>query len=62
MYSWKDHGGILLNCFLREEADKVLEEFHVGDRYHPKIFKTSLCHVCFWSWFKLGLEVNLGFG
>ena len=28
---WKDHGGILLNCFLKEEADKVLEEFHAGN-------------------------------
>ena len=22
---WKDHGGILLNCLLKEEADKFLE-------------------------------------
>ena len=22
---WKDHGGILLNCLLKEEVDKVLE-------------------------------------
>ena len=28
---WKDHGEILLNYFLKEEADKVLEEFHAGD-------------------------------
>ena len=28
---WKDHGGILLNCLLKDEANKVMEEFHVGD-------------------------------
>ena len=27
----KDRCGILLNFLLKEEADKVLEEFHVGD-------------------------------
>eukprot|EP00253_Pinus_taeda_P032972 PITA_32972 len=28
---WKDIGGILLNCLLEEEAEKVIEEFHKGD-------------------------------
>ena len=28
---WKNHEGILLNCLLKEEADKVLKEFHAGD-------------------------------
>jgi hypothetical protein len=28
---WKDPGGILLNCLLKDEADKVLQEFHVGE-------------------------------
>eukprot|EP00253_Pinus_taeda_P017583 PITA_17583 len=28
---WKDAGGILLNCLLEEEVDKVIEEFHKGD-------------------------------
>ena len=28
---WKDPGGILLNCLLKDEADKVLQDFHVGD-------------------------------
>ena len=28
---WKDPGGILLNCLLKDEADKVLQEFHAGD-------------------------------
>ena len=28
---WKDHGGILLNCLLKDEADKVMEEFHAHD-------------------------------
>eukprot|EP00253_Pinus_taeda_P034247 PITA_34247 len=27
---WKDAGGILLNCLLEEEADKVIDEFHKG--------------------------------
>lgn len=27
----KDVGGILLNCLLEEEADKVIEKFHKGD-------------------------------
>jgi hypothetical protein len=28
---WKDPGGILLNCLLKDEADKVLKDFHAGD-------------------------------
>lgn len=28
---WKNHEGILLNYLLKEESDKVLQEFHVGD-------------------------------
>jgi len=28
---WKDYGGILLNCLLRDEADKVMQEFHARD-------------------------------
>jgi len=28
---WKDTGGILLNCLLEEEVDKVIEEIHKGD-------------------------------
>jgi len=28
---WKNHKGILLNCLLKEEANKVLKEFHAGD-------------------------------
>jgi len=28
---WRDHEGILLNCLLKEESEKVLQEFHVGD-------------------------------
>jgi hypothetical protein len=28
---WKDPGGILLNCLLKDEADKVLQYFHAGD-------------------------------
>jgi hypothetical protein len=28
---WKDAGGIILNCLLKDEADKSLQEFHEGD-------------------------------
>jgi hypothetical protein len=28
---WKDVGGILLNCLLKDEVDKVMQEFHEGD-------------------------------
>ena len=28
---WKNHEGVLLNCLIKEETDKVLKEFHVGD-------------------------------
>ena len=28
---WKNHEGILLNCLIKEEADKVLKEFHAWD-------------------------------
>jgi hypothetical protein len=28
---WKDPGGILLNFLLKDEADKVLQDFHEGD-------------------------------
>jgi len=27
---WRDHEGILLNCLLNEEFDKILEEFHAS--------------------------------
>ena len=27
---WKDNGGILFNCLLKDEADKVMQEFHAG--------------------------------
>ena len=28
---WKNHEGILLSCLLKEEPNKVLQEFHAGD-------------------------------
>jgi hypothetical protein len=28
---WKGPGGILLNCLLKDKADKVLQEFHAGE-------------------------------
>ena len=38
---WKDQGGILLNFLLKEEADKVLEEFHTGDCGGHLYWKTT---------------------
>ena len=28
---WKNHEGVLLNCLIKDETDKVLKEFHAGD-------------------------------
>lgn len=28
---WKNHEGILLNCLIKEEVDKVLKQFHARD-------------------------------
>jgi len=28
---WKDHGGILLNCLVEDEAQQVMSDFHKGD-------------------------------
>jgi hypothetical protein len=28
---WKDVGGILLKCLLKDEENKVMQEFHAGD-------------------------------
>jgi len=28
---WKDVGGVLLRCLLKDDADKVMQEFHEGD-------------------------------
>jgi len=28
---WKNHEGILLNCLIQDETDKILKEFHAGD-------------------------------
>lgn len=28
---WKYNGGILLNCLLKDEVDKVMQEFHARD-------------------------------
>jgi len=35
---WKDFGGILLNSLLKDEADKVMEEFHQHD-YGGHLYK-----------------------
>ena len=28
---WKNHEGILLNCLIENEANKIMQEFHAGD-------------------------------
>jgi len=28
---WKDISGIIFNCLLKDEADKIMQEFHAGD-------------------------------
>jgi hypothetical protein len=38
---WKDVGGILLNCLLKDEVDKALQEFHEGDCGSHLIWKTT---------------------
>ena len=54
---WRNHEGILLNCLLKEESDKVLQEFHVGDwgghlywkTTADKILRASLYWLTFFS-------------
>lgn len=38
---WKDDGGILLNCLLKGEDDKIMQEFHVGDCEGHLYWKTT---------------------
>lgn len=38
---WKYVGGILLNCLLKEEADRIMEEFHKGDCGGHLYWKTT---------------------
>lgn len=38
---WKESHGILLNCLLKNEADKIMQEFHVGDCGGPLYWKTT---------------------
>ena len=39
---WKDHGGILLNYLLKDEADKVMQEFHAGDCWGHLYWKKTV--------------------
>ena len=38
---WKDLGGILLNCLVEEEAQKVMHDFHKGDCGGHLFWKTT---------------------
>jgi len=42
---WKNHEGILLNCLLKEEYDKVLQEFHASDCGGHLYWKTKIVKV-----------------
>ena len=42
---WKDTSVILLNCFLEEEAEKVIEEFHKGDCGGHHYWKTTTNNI-----------------
>jgi hypothetical protein len=37
---WKDLGGILLNCLLKEEVEKSIRQFHKGDCGGQHYWKT----------------------
>ena len=37
----KDNGGILLNCLLKDEVAKVMQEFHAGDCGGHLYWKTT---------------------
>ena len=39
---WRHHGGILLNFLLKNESDKVLQEFHGGDCGGHLYWKTTI--------------------
>jgi len=38
---WKDISGIILNCLLKDEVDKIMQEFHVGDCGGHLYWKTT---------------------
>ena len=38
---WKDIGGILIKCLLKDDADKVMPEFHGGDCGDHIYWKTT---------------------
>ena len=38
---WKDNGGTLLNCLLKDKADKVMQEFHARDCGGHLYWKTT---------------------
>ena len=46
---WKNHDGILLNCLLKDEADKALNEFHAGDCGGHLYWKSTADKVLRWD-------------
>ena len=42
---WKDHGGVLLNCLVEEEAKRVMEDFHKGDCGGHLFWKTMANNI-----------------
>lgn len=48
---WRNHEGILLRCLLKEESDKVFQEFHAGDcggHLYWKTIADKILRVCFY--------------
>jgi len=48
---WNDHEGILLNCLIKDEADKVLQDFHAGDCGGHLYWRTTtdkILRACFY--------------
>jgi hypothetical protein len=57
---WKDVGGILLNCLLKDEADKALQDFHeadCGEHLNWKATANKILRVGFY-WPTLSVDVH----
>lgn len=57
---WKGISGIILNCLLKDEADKIMQEFHVGDCGGQLYWKTTTDKImrAGFNWPTLFADVN----
>lgn len=55
---WKDNGGILLNCLLKDEADIIMQEFHAG--YCGRCCVWSLIIFCIQRYHHIGPQFEMG--